>query len=66
LLGFPDDKKDAALLTTSYRTPSGSWLVKLTPAPLDFSHDDHRAAYVAAAHRFDKVGVRLKPPTQKA
>lgn len=59
-LGFPDEKRDAALLAHSYRTPAGAWLVRLTAEPLDVSRDDHVAALSAAYARFPRLGIRRK------
>lgn len=58
LLGFPDLEKDSAVLKSSYKTPRGAWLVKLTEEPLDLQRMDHREIVKWAYTRFDEIGVR--------
>lgn len=59
LLGFPDDSKDAKLLTLARRTPRGSWIVQLTDEPLDLSRRDHWEMVRWAYERFDRLGARV-------
>ena len=57
-LGFPDPDRDQEILSRSYRTPGGAWLVKLSEDPLSLSRDDHVALLETAYARFDRLGVR--------
>jgi hypothetical protein len=61
-LSFPDDTRHAALLTHSYRTPAGAWIVKLTPDPLDTRRPDHVEILAAAYRQVPRVGVREEGP----
>lgn len=57
-LGFPDTIKDQEIVSRSYRTPAGAWLVRLCEEPLDLRRDEHVALLRAAYERFERVGVR--------
>ena len=52
-LGFPDADRDTQLLSLSKKTPAGSWLVKLTPEPIDLTKSADVAALKSAYERFD-------------
>jgi hypothetical protein len=59
-LGFPDLKRDKDLLKHSYQTPTGAWLVKLTPDPLDLNRLEDLKVFAEIYQRFPKIGIR--PP----
>lgn len=57
-IGFPDPERDRDLLAHSYQTPTGAWLVKLCPEPLDLDRPDHLALFADVYQRFPKIGLR--------
>ena len=59
LLNFPDLARDEQLLSHSYQTPLGAWIVKLTADPLDVTRPDHVQMLQWAYRRFDRIGLRL-------
>jgi len=57
-IGFPDPARDAELVARSRRTGSGSWVVRLTDAPLDLDNPAHLQALLRAYERFPVIGGR--------
>jgi hypothetical protein len=59
-IGFPDQVRDAELLSRSRRT-AGGWVVRLTDAPLDLDNPSHLDALKRAYERFPEIGGRAVP-----
>lgn len=59
-LGFPDEAQHGALLSRSYTTPAGAWLVKLTPEPLDTRRADHVEVLATTYRCLPGVGMRVR------
>jgi hypothetical protein len=57
-LGFPDQTRDAELLSRSRRTATGGWIVQLTKAPLDLDNPAHLEALLRTYERFPRIGGR--------
>jgi hypothetical protein len=58
-VGFSGSKEDLELAPSSYQTPGGAWLVKLTDEPIDICCPEHMAALAAAYRRWPRVGKRM-------
>jgi hypothetical protein len=58
-LGFPDESRDAQIVSQSDRLRNGDWLVRLTGTPLDMKLEAHCEAMRWAYERFGSVGKRL-------
>ncbi|MFY0563539.1 DUF5953 family protein [Archangium lansingense] len=52
---------DADLLARARRTPSGGWLVQLTPTHLEIGDPVHLAALQNAYERLSEIGGRTSP-----
>ena len=61
IIGFPDQARDAELLSRSRRTASGGWVVRLTDEPLDLDRPDHLDALKRTYERFPEIGGRSIP-----
>jgi hypothetical protein len=57
-IGFPDSRRDADLLSRARHTATGSWVVRLTDAPLDLDNPVHLDALLRAYERFPQIGGR--------
>ncbi|ATB42905.1 hypothetical protein CYFUS_008384 [Cystobacter fuscus] len=57
-IGFPDQARDADLLSRSRCTATGGWVVQLTEAPLDLDDSTHLDALKRAYERFPEIGGR--------
>ena len=60
-IGFPDQARDAELLSRARHTASGGWVVQLTEEPLDLDRPDHLDALKRAYERFPQIGGRSAP-----
>jgi hypothetical protein len=60
-IGFPDPVRDSDLLLRARRTPTGSWVVRLTDEPLDLDNPAHLDALLRAYERFPEIGGRSTP-----
>jgi hypothetical protein len=58
-IGFPDPARDEELLTRSWPTASGGWVVRLTEAPLELDDPMHLKALLRAYERFPEIGGRV-------
>ncbi|WP_163867561.1 DUF5953 family protein [Myxococcus eversor] len=60
-IGFPDQARDADLLSRARYTASGGWVVRLTNAPLDLDNPEHLATLLRTYERFPAIGGRSLP-----
>jgi len=58
-IGFPDQARDAELLSRSKRTKSGGWIVQLTETLMDLYNPAHFQALLLAYERFPEIGGRV-------
>ncbi len=56
--GFPDQTRDAELLSRARRTATGGWVVPLSDVPLDLHNPTHLARLKGAYERFPEIGGR--------
>ncbi|AKF83301.1 hypothetical protein MFUL124B02_34010 [Myxococcus fulvus 124B02] len=59
MMGFPDPRHDAELLTRARRTTSGGWVVRLTDTPLDYDNPAHLETLLRTYERFPEIGGRV-------